>query len=94
MVGISRIRTPLVDCQEHTENVKTHVDDYAAIQAIERALDGQKIRVGKDATVLAIGSIMRGPAHLHLLQPTFRSTALFVVRGHQLSGSTISWATS
>lgn len=44
-------------CREHASAVDTTVTDYDSIKAIESALDGGKVHVGKDATVLALGSI-------------------------------------
>ncbi|KAJ3911479.1 hypothetical protein F5877DRAFT_20743, partial [Lentinula edodes] len=44
-------------CREHGNTVDCRVPDYAAIKAIEEALEGGTVHVGKDATVLAIASL-------------------------------------
>ncbi|KAF9063219.1 hypothetical protein BDP27DRAFT_1232487, partial [Rhodocollybia butyracea] len=44
-------------CCEHGDSVNCSVTDYNAIKAIKTTLDGGEVHVGKDATVLAIGSL-------------------------------------
>lgn len=44
-------------CREHAGTVNVTVTDFDAIKAIEDALDGKRVHVGKDATVLAVSSI-------------------------------------
>ncbi|KAF9052545.1 hypothetical protein BDP27DRAFT_1242705 [Rhodocollybia butyracea] len=44
-------------CHEHGDSVDCGVADYNAIKAIKTALDVGKVHVGKDATVLALGSL-------------------------------------